>query len=140
MAFMRATLSKGKDLFLISDDLDNVVFCTYNNIPVTKVGVYDDDEVEEIEDPELRETVALTFALFPSMRSFEIVEQFHGQLSASGYLDHTDVTLGDSHAEVAQQLLDMYFDGDPEYMDEGEKADMAWLERVAKGEDPEAAL
>jgi wyosine [tRNA(Phe)-imidazoG37] synthetase (radical SAM superfamily) len=68
---------------------------------------------------------------------FTVTEPMYwGYLSASGYLDQTDKEIGESYAEVAQQLLDLYFSGEIEYMDDDEKEDLEWLEKIAAGEDP----
>jgi hypothetical protein len=64
----------------------------------------------------------------------EVVDKFDGfagGLSAPGYMDQTEPVYGETKAEVAQELLDMYFD--QEDMDDEELADMEWLEGVAAG-------
>ncbi len=132
MAFMSATLSDFREYFLISEDLEEVIFCKYNSIHLP-VGTYD-EEGEPSEDEDIAEEVDNIFKMFPSVHQFEVVYKFWGQLSASGYMDQTDYCLGDSQADVAQQLLDMYFDGEDEYMDDAEKEDRAWLESVVAGE------
>jgi len=66
----------------------------------------------------------------------EIVEEFKGfagGLSAPGYMDQTDPIYGETMAEVAEQLLYMYFDEPEEDMDEDELADLEWLEGIAAG-------
>ncbi len=132
MAFMTARVSETKDYFLASDDMEEAVFCEYNGINLP-VGVYDED-MDPPDDEELAESIAEVFKTFPNISQFEIVYQYWGQLSASGYMDQTDYFLGDTQAEVAQQLLDMYFDGDDEYMDNGQRADRDWLESIVEGE------
>ena len=132
MAFMTAIVSDVQEYFLISDDLDNAVFCKYNGVNLPS-GTYDDD-MDLPDDEELAEAIAEVFKEFPNISQFEIVYQYWGQLSASGYMDQTDYFLGDTQAEVAQQLLDMYFDGDDEYMDNGQRADRDWLESIVEGE------
>lgn len=132
MAFMRATLSGYKDYFLISDDLEEAVFCRYNGINLP-VGTYDEYDPRP-EDEDLAEGVDNIFKMFPSVNQFEVVCKFWGQLSAPGYLDQTDYCLGDSQADVAQQLLDLYFDGEDKYMDEDQKEDRAWLESIVEDE------
>ncbi len=130
MAFMNATTSDGPEYFLISDDLEDAVFCRYNGINLP-VGVY--DEADELpEDESEAYEIANVFSMFPIVHQFEIVYKFWGQLDAPGYMDQTDYCLGDSQAEVAQQLLDMYFDGEDEYMDDAEKEDRAWLESIVE--------
>lgn len=132
MAFMTARVSETPDYFLISEDQEGCVFCEYNGINLP-VGVYDED-MDPPDDEELAESIAEVFKTFPNISQFEIVYQYWGQLSASGYMDQTDYVLGDTQAEVAQQLLDMYFDGDDEYMDNGQRADRDWLESIVEGE------
>ena len=76
------------------------------------VGMYDEDNTDE----EVQE-VCSKFKIW----TFEIVEKFHGCLSASGYLDQTSIFLGDTQAEVAQQLIDAFYDGEEGYMSDDEK-------------------
>ena len=132
MAFMTARVSETKDYFLISEDQEGYVFCKYNGIDLP-VGTYTDD-MDPPDDGILAESIAEVFKTFPNISQFEIVYQYWGQLSASGYMDQTDYVLGDTQAEVAQQLLDMYFDGEDEYMDDEERADREWLESIVDGE------
>ena len=137
MAFMTARVSDTKDYFLISNDLDETVFCKYNNISLP-VGVYSvDDEPpsgEHAPEWDTYEDSRVVLMSLPQVNSFEIVHKFWGQLSASGYMDQTDYVLGDTQAEVAQQLLDMYFDGEDEYMDDEQRADRDWLESIVNEE------
>ena len=133
MAFLTARVSDTKDYFLTSGDLEEYVFCKYNGIHLP-VGLYDDDMDSPDDAEELAEAIAEVFKEFPTISQFEIVHKFWGQLSASGYMDMTDYVLGDTQAEVAQQLLDMYFDGEDEYMDDEERADREWLESIVEGE------
>ena len=132
MAFMTAAVSNDKDYFLISDDLDNAIFSKYNGINLP-AGVYDDG-MDLPDDEELAETIAKVFKVFPNISQFEIVFKYWGQLSAPGYMDQTDYVLGDTPGDVAQQLLDMYFDGEDEYMDDDERADRDWLESIVNEE------
>ncbi len=132
MAFMTARVSDTQDYFLTSGDLEEYVFCKYNGIDLP-VGTYTDD-MDPPDDEELAEAIAEVFKEFPNILQFEIVYQYWGQLSASGYMDQTDYVLGDTQAEVAQQLLDMYFDGEDEYMDDEERADREWLVSIVEGE------
>lgn len=132
MAFMTARVSDTKDYFLISEGMEEYVFCKYNGIDLP-VGTYDDD-IPPLDNMELYEAITHVFKEFPNISQFEIVYQYWGQLSASGYMDQTDYVLGDTQAEVAQQLLDMYFDGEDEYMDDEERADREWLESIVEGE------
>lgn len=134
MTFMRANVSETPERFMISDSLDEIVFCRYSNVWLP-VGLYERDG--DRPDGTFEDEVAYVFDMFPKMDEFAIVYKFWGQLSAPGYMDQTDYVLGDSRGDVAQQLLDMYFDEDEEYMDEDEKDDKEWLEDIAafKGEE-----
>ena len=134
MAFMRANVSETPERFMISDSLDETIFCKYSNIWLP-VGLYEAEN--DLPDDAFADEVGYVFDMFPKMDKFEIVYMFWGQLSAPGYMDQTDYVLGDSRGDVAQQLLDMYFDGDEEYMDSDEKQDKEWLEDIAafKGEE-----
>ncbi len=131
MAFMSVAMGEHKEYFLISDELEECVFCKYNGIGLP-VGTYDDD-MDPPGDEELAWEIANVFNMFPSVRQFEVVYMFWGNLSAPGYMDQTDYVLGDTQEDVAQQLLDMYFDGDDEYMDDEQRADREWLEVIIKG-------
>lgn len=129
MAFMRAEVGDYKELFLISDELEEVLFCKYNAIGLPP-GEYDiDDELPEEDDSKFDDWLEASriFDNFGIKRSFEIVEKFWGVMSAPGYMDRTDYILGDSQADVAQQMLDMYFDGDIEDMDDDERDDVSML-------------
>lgn len=133
MAFMSATVGFDKEFFMVSDDLEEAVFCKYNGIFLPE-GHYDDDDPSE--DEEMHEKVDAVFKEF-KVKSFDIIYKYYGQLEASGYMDQTDYSFGDSKAEVAQELLDIYYSGEVEYMDEGEKADMAFLQSIIDEEESE---
>ena len=68
-------------------------------------GGYDEDD-EPLEDEDVQEEVNSVFKEF-KVSSFDIMYKYYGQLEAPGYMDQTDYVLGDSQAEVAQQLLDL---------------------------------
>lgn len=132
MAFMRAEVSLDKENFLISDDLDEALFCKYNQIDLPPGEYNVDDEAPEddsqfdsqfenwVESARIAQALGIT-------HSFEIVEKFWGMLSAPGYMDRTDYILGDSQADVAQQMLDLFFDGPVEDMDDDELDDFSML-------------
>ncbi len=130
MAFMRATIGETPDFFLVSEDLEESVFCKYNCISLP-VGEYSEDD-DPLEDEGMQEEVNRVFKDL-KVRRFETIYKYYGQLSASGYLDQTDYYFGDSQAEVAEQLISAFFDGDREYMDEDELEDLKWLESIADG-------
>lgn len=136
MAFMQAMIHPHRDLFLISDQLDETIYCRYNSINLP-VGDYDVDELPEDED--LAESI-LAVSKELKIDRWEIVDRFHGELSAPGYMDRTDFVLGESIAEVAQQLLNMYYDGEEEYMDADQKVERTWLEALAEGKGGDEAL
>ena len=119
MSFMTPEISSEKSRFLLSDYLEEPIECNYNGVGLS-VGVYDEDNTDE----EVQE-VCSKFKIW----TFEIVEKFYGCLSASGYLDQTSLFLGDTQAEVAQQLIDAFYDGEEEYMSDDEKEERAWLEQ-----------
>ncbi len=131
MAFYHPSISKLKDRFLIADNLEEVIFCKYNSISLP-VGTYNPMELEEDSDAKWEaDRIFDEFGVY----EFEIVEKFHGVMEPYGaYVDRSDLYLGDSIAEVAQQLLDYFYDQDSEYMDEDEKEEREWLEEIVKGE------
>lgn len=135
MAFMRAVVSDTKEFFLISEDLEESVFCKWNGIDLP-VGEYREDD-DLLEDDEMQETVDRVFKEY-SIKQFEIIYAFHGLLEAPGYMDQTDYYFGNSRAEVAEQLIDLFFFEDKEYMDKDELEDLEWLESIVNeggGED-----
>lgn len=125
MSFMTPEISSEKSRFLLSDYLEEPIDCDCNGIHMD-VGVYDEDS-----DDEDFEYVCDKFKIW----TFEIVEKFHGCLSASGYLDQSSIFLGDTQADVAQQLLDAFYDGEEQYMSEDGKQEQAWLEQFLTEEE-----
>jgi hypothetical protein len=136
MAFMTASVSYQKDYFMVSDDLEESVFCKYNGIDLPEGHYDEDDDPLEDEDHECR--VREIFKEY-KVSSFDIIYRYYGQLEAPGYMDQTDYVFGDSQAEVAQQLLNMYYDGEVEYMGEDEKADMEFLQGIIDEEEKREA-
>lgn len=127
MAFMHPSIHTVKERFLISDELDEAIYCKYNGIGLP-VGEYN---VDNVDDPEAEEVEEVARTL--DIEEFEVVEQFHGVMEPNGcYTDRSDYILGGSIAEVAQQMLDMFYDHEPEYMDEDELSEVAWLEKLVK--------
>ena len=125
MSFMTPEISSEKSRFLLSEYLEEPTDCDCNGIHMD-VGVYDNDS-----DDEDVQAVCRQF----DINCFEIVEKFHGCLSASGYLDQSSIFLGDTQADVAQQLLDAFYDGEEQYMSEDEKQERAWLEQFLTEEE-----
>lgn len=119
MSFMTPEISDHKSRFLLSDYLEEPIDCDCNGIHMD-VGVYDNDSEDEDVQAVCRQF---------DINCFEIVEKFHGCLSAAGYLDQSSLFLGDTQAEVAQQLLDAFYDGEEQYMSDDEKEERAWLEQ-----------
>ena len=128
MSFMTPEISSEKSRFLLSDYLEEPIECNHNGVGLS-VGVYDEDNTDE----EVQE-VCSKFKIW----TFEIVEKFYGCLSASGYLDQTSIFLGDTQAEVAQQLIDAFYDGEEGYMSDDEKQERAWLEQFLTEDEEEA--
>jgi len=138
MAFMRAQVSLNKEMFLVSDDLDEVLFCKYNEIdlPPGQYSIHDEAPEDDSEFENWVESARIA-EILGIIHSFEIVEKFWGMLSAPGYMDRTDYILGDSLADVAQQMLDTYYYGDTEDMDEDERDDISMLMEMIDAEEVE---
>lgn len=134
MAFMSAVIGRKKEFFMLSDELEEIVFCKYNNIHLPE-GHYDEDD-EPNPDMDIEAEIRETMDEF-KVTNFDIKFAYYGQLSADGYMDQTDYCLGDTQAEVAQQLLDMYYSGEVEYMDAEEVDDMNWLQSIVDAEPQE---
>lgn len=133
MAFMSAFIGIDKDYFMVSDDLEEAVFCKHNGIHLPE-GHYDEDDDFEYQDEDVTECIQGVFKDY-NVSSFDIIYKYYGQLEAPGYMDQTDFCFGDSLAEVAQHLLDLYYDGEVEYMDEDEKEDMEFLQSIIDEEE-----
>jgi len=123
--------------FVIADEEGYPMHLTSCHLPVDlPPGVYDEDD--EPGDWDLdeydSEMVQKFFKDNPGIHAFEVTGPLYwGWLSADGYMDRTDIVLGESKAEVASQLLELYFDH--EEMDEDEEKYKLWLEEVKnKGE------
>lgn len=102
---MQAFISNTKTNFILSEELEDPM---ETNIPV---GEYEPDGDHK--------------------ESFEVVSKHHGYLHMPGCLDMTSISLGDSIHEVAQDLLNLYYDREPEYMSEHDKGQKTWLETLA---------
>jgi len=128
MAFMRAFVSTNTQRFLLADNLDEPVMCGPNHIYL-EPGLYDEDDTM----PVARAHTVLSLLDEYKVSRFEIVEKYWGRMEAPGYLDASDFVIGDTRAEVAQQLIDMYFDGGYEGLDEEGIVDSAFLECLVQG-------
>jgi hypothetical protein len=134
MAFMRPFISEKKELILILDD-GMTALCDDEGIDLPVGEIFSDGEVsiewEHLVANGPYEEIERIFRLWPNVRSFEIVDKYYGHLSAPGYMDRTEDVLGNTRADVAQQLLDMYYDFEDDHMDVDDLRDMRWLEEVA---------
>lgn len=139
MAFMRAQVGDCKELFLISDEKDEALFCEYNAINLPPGEYYFGDVSPGEDDSKYEDWLEASriFDNFGIHRSFEIVEKFWGVLSAPGYMDRSDYCLGDSQADVAQQMLDLFFDGPVEDMDDDELNDFSMLMGIIRVDEME---
>jgi hypothetical protein len=137
MAFMRPFISEEKELILILDDGTTTTLDDEGiDLPVGEI--FSDGDVSESWEPLFEvgadrkcEEIERIFRLWPHVSSFEVVYKYFGYLSAPGYMDCTDHVLGDTRADVAEQLLDMHYDFEEDHMDVDELGDMHWLEEVA---------
>jgi hypothetical protein len=143
---MRASINKNPETFVLHErQEDGPEFLECTSLPNTlKAGSYGEDlTLAQIVDMglELYDLEAIQDYLNEmKIDEFEITKPLYwGYLSAAGYMDQTSKELGESYADVAQQLIDIYFSGETEYMDDGEKEDLAWLEQIAAGVAPEEA-
>lgn len=129
MAFMRASISNNHETWLVTEQGD----CEIRTV-LPSGSYYDLDEDDlaqiahdlflDIEDVRDDYNAALKEA---NDREFTICTGYRGWLSASGCLDRTPVVIADTVAEVARHLLDMYYDGSLEDMDDSELEDALWL-------------
>ena len=130
MAFMRASISNEPETWIITEDDDGEILTCLPD------GDYDNDLIEE-DLAQIAETNDLDYesviddykeALrLADNHDFTIRTGFRGYLAAPGYLDRTSAVIADSVAEVARELLDLYFDQELEYMDDDELEDAEWL-------------
>ncbi len=133
MAFMHPFISANKETYLFPENQEGQEELRLNEIPD---GDYDIDSLDDM-NPESDEGEAVYDTIkhyLDQYKMFTVVTGYAGYLSAPGYCDMTDVTVAETQAEVAQALIDMYYDGDPEYMDSEEKEELVWLEEIAKNE------
>ena len=133
MAFMRAFISDEPETWIITEDDDGEILTCLPD------GDYDNDLIEE-DLAQIAETNDLDYesviddykeALrLADNHDFTIRTGFRGYLAAPGYLDRTSAVIADSVAEVARELLDLYFDQELEYMDDDELEDAEWLSEL----------
>ena len=134
MAFMRAAIEADPELVIISDEMEEPIYMDYSGYNLPE-GEYDGDNPEMY--GEFADMVA-TVCKELEISNFTVALKYCGRLQASGYMDQTSSFFGDTQADVAQQLLDTFFDWPVEDMDEDEIADRAWLESIIE-EEKEAA-
>lgn len=130
MSFMRASISSEPETWLITENDDGET-CT-----CLPDGDYDSDMDEE-ELSILAEENSLDYAnvvedykealKISRNNDFSIRTGFRGWLAAPGYLDRTPAVIADSVAEVARELLDLYYDSPLDEMDDDELEDAEWL-------------
>lgn len=130
MAFMRASISNEPETWIITENDDGEILTCLPD------GDYDNDLIEE-DLAQIAETNDLDYesviddykeALrLADNHDFTIRTGFRGWLSAPGYLDRTSAVIADSVAEVARELLDLYFDQPLDEMDDDELKDALWL-------------
>jgi len=137
MAFMKPFISERKELLLLTDDgMTTSCYAEGVDLPVGSLnsdGTLSDswDALTGHEPGGKCGDIERLCRLFPDCEEFKVVDKYYGYLSAPGYMDRTDYVLGDTRADVAQQLLDTYFDSDEDYMDVEELQQMHWLEEIA---------
>lgn len=137
MSFMRAEISNSVETWCFGND-DSFEVRTI--LPDGEYYALDYADYEQIArdnnfDPEEVEG-AYNAILADLGRStdFTIATGYRGWLSAPGYMDRTDPVICATQAEAAQELLSMFFDGEIQYMDDGELEDALWLAEVAGDE------
>jgi hypothetical protein len=129
MAFMRAAISNEPETWIITENDDDEIFTC---LPDGDYFTLDEVDFRQIADDnnldidEVREAYNEALRL-ANNHDFTIRTGFRGWLAAPGYLDRTSVVVADSVAEVARELLDLYFDRSLEYMDDDELEDAEWL-------------
>ena len=136
MAFMTPTITSSKEYFMINHDACEIVACKYTtiNLPMGEYTVDDEEPPVGGEEHRVWEEAKRVMELY-SIDNFTITWQYGGKLEACGYLDQTDWYLGDTLSEVAEQLLESFYDQEDQYTDEEEKADKAWLEGLLDKQD-----
>ena len=111
MAFMTPTITSRKEYFMINHDACEIVACKYTtiNLPMGEYTVDDGEPPVGGEEHRVWEEAKRVMELY-SIDNFTITWQYGGKLEACGYLDQTDWYLGDTLSEVAEQLLESFYD------------------------------
>ena len=132
MAFMQPVINKNREYFVTyeSNMDEGPEFLAESNCPRLPPGTYSRDELLSYRSKFGHDTTQqiIDFLREKDIDDFEILYQFWGWMSAPGYMDRSDVFLGESYSEVAEQLLEMFYDGDPEYYDDDQKEEIEWLQ------------
>ena len=130
MAFMRAFISNEPETWIITENDDGeILTCLPDGDYESSLTFYDLAQIAEANYLET-EDVAVHYAealRLADNHDFTISTGFRGYLAAPGYLDRTSVVIADSVAEVARELLDLYFDQPLDEMDDDELEDAEWL-------------
>ena len=129
MAFMRAFISNEPETWIITEnDDEEILTCLpdgdYFDLDEADFRRIADDNDLDIDEVRAAYDEALRLA---DNHNFTIRTGFRGWLAAPGYLDRTSVVIADSVAEVARELLDMYYDQPIDQMDDDELEDAEWL-------------
>jgi hypothetical protein len=134
MAFMQPVIHKDKNYFVTYEsNMDQgPEFLSESSCPRLPPGIYTRDELLSYRNQFGRDTTREMIEFFreKDIDDFEILYQYWGWMSAPGYMDRSDVFLGESYAEIADQLLEMFYDGDPEYLDDSQKEEIEWLQSL----------
>lgn len=137
MAFMRASISNTPETWCF---IDEDSFEVRTILPDGDYYALDTDDFEQIArdnnlDPEdVEDAYNAILKSIGRPIDFYIATGYRGWLYAPGYMDRTDPVICKTQKEAAQELLDMYFDGEVQYMDDGELEDALWLAEVAGDE------
>jgi hypothetical protein len=133
MAFMRASISNEPETWLITETDDGEIFTCLPDGDYFTLDEVDFRQIAEdnnLDVDEVREAYAEALRL-ANNHDFTIRTGFRGWLAAPGYLDRTPVVIADSVAEVARELLDMYYDQPIDQMDDDELEDAEWLSEMS---------
>lgn len=137
MAFTRADISNSTETWCFTDGDSFEVHTILPDGEYYDLDINDYEQIAEDNnlDPEdVEEAYNAILKEIGHASNFVLATGYRGWLSAPGYLDRTDPVICDTPAEAAQALLDMYFDGELQYMDDGELEDALWLAEVAGDE------
>ena len=129
MAFLRAAISNEPETWILTENDDSEILTCLPDGDYFALDEADFRQIANDNDLDLDEVradykEALRLA---DNHDFTIRTGFRGYLAAPGYLDRTSVVIADSAAEVARELLDLYFDQPLDEMDDDELEDAEWL-------------